>query len=280
VFAGEDVPPATLRFEGIKVKAGEENLGSRGDLLDYCPLIHRVQSGEKVDVLALRPVNVGVNTTTIGFHTCRGQLNGDPLACNSTPYIRFDFNDPTEIADWSRIKSETKDRGEAYTSEVKDGKLWLSYRWKDTSRYIFSYNRAIRNVRLEVKFNITQGEYTEINLHCRIKDKSYKDNREVFNNSYTLIVKNNGEWGIHTANPAVFFHLETSSLIDQGLGSNTVALVCQDNQISFYINGHLIHTVTDDSFQAGSVGIAIAPYSIDRGPITEVNFEYITISEP
>jgi hypothetical protein len=281
VFAGEEVPPAVASFEDIQAEAIGKNLGSRGDLLDYCRLVSRVQSGEKVDIFALRPVNVGVKTTTIGLHMCRGQFNGDPLACANVPYIHISFDDPSEIADWYRRTTEM-DAPERYQVDVRDGKLWLKYETKEVRKaYIFIYGaQSFNNVYLETKTTFVDGNNTEVLLFCQISSDENLGTR-----LYGAKINRYGIWSIGPFSPTLKFLGENgglSNFIQPGGGTNKMAIKCENKKVSLFINDILISTAPLEQLESGTMGVAFNQFDRNLDPhlVIEVNFDYFLISEP
>ncbi|RLC99730.1 MAG: hypothetical protein DRI77_02065 [Chloroflexi bacterium] len=68
-----------------------------------------------------------------------------------------------------------------------------------------------------------------------------------------------------------------SSAIKTGEQSNDIRAVCQGDELSFYINGELLETVSDDSHARGDVGIGAGSGSAGGG---RVQFDNFVVTKP
>jgi hypothetical protein len=71
---------------------------------------------------------------------------------------------------------------------------------------------------------------------------------------------------------------ETSDAIQQGVGaSNHLKVVCQGDGFSFYVNGVYLTSVSDDTFGAGSIGLAVGTF--DESGV-QVHFDNLKVTAP
>jgi hypothetical protein len=77
-------------------------------------------------------------------------------------------------------------------------------------------------------------------------------------NQYVFIVRQDGTYFIRRrldGQETTLSGLSTSSFIRPGVATNVLSVIAQGPQLSFFANGHLLDTVTDDTFTVGRVGL-------------------------
>lgn len=78
------------------------------------------------------------------------------------------------------------------------------------------------------------------------------------NNQYVFIVRQDGTYFIRRrldGQETTLSGLSTSSFIRPGIATNVLSVIAQGPQLTFFVNGHLLDTVTDETFKLGRVGL-------------------------
>ena len=100
-------------------------------------------------------------------------------------------------------------------------------------------------------------------------------------NFYAFLIRSDGRYGIEKAvdgNRATLIEPTYSSYINQGMDAvNLIHIACIGSSLSLSVNGHLLATVTDDSFTDGDIALVADAVG---GTFTEVAFDNIIVTEP
>ncbi len=95
----------------------------------------------------------------------------------------------------------------------------------------------------------------------------------VFRSNYRFLICTDGSYGLTLKDQASALIQSNSPFVNQGIGKeNVIAVVASGSQIRLAINHHFLTTITDSSFQHGSIGVA-AVISISLADVTEVAFK-------
>jgi uncharacterized repeat protein (TIGR02543 family) len=141
---------------------------------------------------------------------------------------------------------------------------------EDTETMLDSY---FSDFVLEVDTKLVDG--TDNNWHgvvCRFQD---------LGNYYAFNISADGYYYI-----AKFVDYEQTALVDATPSAyintgwdvvNTMRIECDGNSLSFWVNGHLLDTVTDNSFSDGDIGLLATSW---EGSLTEIAFDNLVITEP
>jgi hypothetical protein len=168
------------------------------------------------------------------------------ITSSATLVYEDDFDDPgsgwtvesTEHSDWYYESGE-------YHGLVKSGNF--SSWWPSPSSEILT------DFILETDGKLVSGQpsYGSYGLCFRYQDK---DNFYLFlvgGNGYYLIgTRTNGQW-VRLAD------MKKSDSIAGGNNTNHLKVICKGSKIAVYANGHLLTTITDESFSDGRVGVII-----------------------
>jgi hypothetical protein len=181
------------------------------------------------------------------------------------------FNDDFSSQQASEDKGWGFDSGEASTWSWSANQLAVSL----TKKQWIGYNSpdgTYDDFGAETEAQATSSEYAEYGIRFRAE----KDNYYIFavstTGKYYVQKKVDGEWAAPDPVKST-----ASDYIKKGKAKNTLAVLAQGSQISFYINGFLVKTITDDSIASGSVGVFGATGDDDS---TEVAFSRLTILTP
>jgi hypothetical protein len=194
-----------------------------------------------------------------------------PTVAPSSPGVLFndDFSSQTASEDngWVFDTGESVDTTWAPNQFIitLKKKQWIGLSWPDGS-----YD----NFGAEAVAQPTTDQYAEYGIVFRVSGdntdtRSYYTFAVTTDGKYYVQKKVNGKW-VDT-NPV---KMTASSYVKKGQARNTLAVLAQGSQISLYINGSPVKTITDDSITEGQVGIFIATGDNDSA---EVVFSRLTI---
>jgi len=143
-------------------------------------------------------------------------------------------------------------------------KQWLGLSWPDGT-----YD----NFGAEAEAQPTTDEYAEYGIVFRVSGdtdtRSYYTFAVTTDGKYYVQKKIDGKWADTDPVKAT-----ASSYIKKGKTRNTLAVLTQDSQISLYINGSPVKTITDDSITEGQVGVFVGT---SDNASAEVTFSRLTI---
>lgn len=129
------------------------------------------------------------------------------------------------------------------------------------------------NVRIDVRVNNRGTNNNNINLICRYSDEGW----------YEVSVANNGLYWFWAYDGAKNNYAKIadggSNKIKSGKETNDYTLVCNDRNLTLYINGAETRTYTDNQyvFRQGQIGVGAS--SFNDLPV-KVEFDYVQISPP
>jgi len=126
-------------------------------------------------------------------------------------------------------------------------KQWLGLSWPDGT---------FDNFGAEAEAQPTTDEYAEYGIVFRVSGdqdtRSYYTFAVTTDGKYYVQKKIDGQWADIDPVKAT-----ASSYIKKGKARNTLAVLTLDSQISLYINGSPVKTITDDSITEGQVGVFV-----------------------
>jgi len=174
--------------------------------------------------------------------------------------FKDDFSDLT--TGWENVNNiyELKGYSEnAYVISVKnaDSRSWSvpGLRFKD--------------VQVSVDAKRISGEQdTNFGLICRYQDP---------NNYYSYLISSDGYYALIRISEGeeVLLGMEQfvySDVIAQGDGLNKISISCIGDQLSLTVNGKTLHSVRDDSFCAGDVGLIVETREAGAASVLFSNF--------
>ncbi len=160
-----------------------------------------------------------------------------------------DFSDPNTSKDngWSADAGTNVDYALApnqHTITVKK-KQWLGIDWPNGSYGDFG---------VEVEGNAVGTDYTEYGITFRIGGSTDKRSYYIFgitnDGNYYLFKRLDGEW----ASPDLV-KLTASPFVKQGTAKNVLRVLARGSEITLYINGNKVQTITDEALTSGEVGV-------------------------
>jgi len=138
--------------------------------------------------------------------------------------------------------------------------------WSSTTTTNYKVGRLIDFVAEVDARKIPEGEDgTDRSILFR-----YKDN----NNFYGFYVAANGKYSVWKLVENKWNKLidwTKSDYIKAGTATNKLKVVCQGQKMDFYVNGHKVDTVNDNTFTEGEIAISVT--SLEETPTTEYHFD-------
>jgi len=250
-------------------------LATDGTMKDYCDVI---RSHSSSDTLSMSVIRYGTS------EILEGQLNGRELEVtgNFDTGTGSDTGTTTEapafyteefdgdLSNWTYWVIYGDENGVGLNAD--NSKLNVLLSAKDTSVYVFYDPYIYEDVILEVQADNAGKNNNNVSLVCR-----YDETAETW---YEFSIANNGLYWIYAYDGGYNeVYSGGSNLIKTGKNSNIYTVGCIGNVLSLFINGQEVHTFQETTYglKEGQVGVNVT--SFDILPI-EIDFEYLTISEP
>lgn len=147
--------------------------------------------------------------------------------------------------------------------EIPESFLYAYYIYQE-----YSYD----NVRVDIKVENRGVNTQQVSLVCRVGEEGW----------YEFAVQSDGLWELYGVSGG-YDRLTNggSNAINQGKDVNEYTLICNDDEISFFINGEELRgspfTDNEYSFAEGGVGFSISAL---RAIPVQIEVDYVKISEP
>lgn len=147
--------------------------------------------------------------------------------------------------------------------EIPESFLYAYYIYQD---YVYD------NVRVDIKVENRGVNSQQVSLVCRVGDDGW----------YEFAVQSDGLWYLYAVSGG-YDRLTNggSNDINQGKAVNEYSLVCNEDEISFFINGEepkgSPYKENEYSFREGGVGFSISAL---RAIPVQIEVDYVKISEP
>jgi hypothetical protein len=156
-----------------------------------------------------------------------------------------DFSDPA--SGWRKISDDTRD------SNYDNGEYSLTVKKWNWGDWIVNRNAGkFADMSLDIDARLVSGSFQSgygVIFRAQNDDSFYR-----------ILVSGLGEFSIQKRVGGVVHVLQKyakSSFINQGTEANHLKIVCKGKQIDLACNGHLLASITDDSFSEGFVGVAV-----------------------
>jgi hypothetical protein len=192
-----------------------------------------------------------------------------PVVFESEAFYQEEFE--TETADyWSWWLTLGDDRDvDIYT---ENGYLVTELNANDTYLYLTYDEYTYTDVGVAVVFENRGVNNNNVSLVCRLSDDD---------GWYEFNVASNGLYDIlrwdQRNNKYVTIASGGSNSINQGKDENAYGATCVDDELTLFINGTKVKTVTDRNLREGLVGIGVASFNVS--PVV-VEVDAIEIFEP
>lgn len=162
---------------------------------------------------------------------------------------------------------------EEATIDADEGALKFVNNGPDLYTYVYYEPYTYTDVRIDIEAENLATNDNSITLFCRYSDDL---------GWYEYNIDNDGEWTLYyydnvVAQKYVQLYDGGSTAIRMGRDTNTYTMICQDQEMSLYINGQFTHSFSHKDLKEGQVGFGVSSY--DSYPV-RVNVNWFEISEP
>ncbi|UCH61536.1 MAG: serine protease [Anaerolineales bacterium] len=278
------------------VKAGDlitrlENLvlASDGTLSSYCDIL---RSHKPEDTLAVEVVRWASG------EILAGQLNGRDLQVTSV-LTNLDSNTNTNdqtSASTDIVNPAASQTGDYYyytefdgsldsweqimilgdeqdvTAKTENSRVRVEIDNTDTYAYFVYTDYDYSDVRIETLAENLGRNNNNVSLICRASDQGW----------YEFNIANNGKYwfywyDIDTGRGYVQLWEGGSTAIKMGANTNEYIAICQGAELTLYINGVKVKSVTDITLKSGKVGLSVSSFNVT--PII-IEFDYFAVTVP
>ena len=185
-----------------------------------------------------------------------------------------------------------------YTEEFKEGlDSWFSFTFGDDNRvdmnvvedglafsltpasdqtlstYLINSEYLYTDVRIDLVATNNGNNSNDVGIVCQLNENGW----------YEFSISNGGSYAIYAydENQDEFIELSSgnSPSIKTGLSTNMYTAVCKGSEISVYINGELVETVDDTTFNYGEGQVGLEVSSLYNLPV-DVVINSVAVSEP
>jgi len=196
----------------------------------------------------------------------------EPAVSDAQDFFTEEFDGSTDNWTYFITKNDTTADDGGVAPFTEDGFLIF-----DLSKYLNVYAMyepyTYDNVRIDVRVDNRGTNNNNINMLCRYSDEGW----------YEISVANNGLYWLYAYDGLKNTYAKIadggSNKIKAGKEVNDYAFVCNDRNLTLYINGFETRVYTDNQyvFRRGQVGIGASSF---KDLPVKVEFDYIQISEP
>ena len=195
-----------------------------------------------------------------------------PAQSSGEQFFTEDFNG--DLGNWSQVVSLNNSSGDKSQAKISVDSGYLVFDLgKELIGYEFYKPHTYKNVRVDVNVDNRGTNVNDILLVCRASDEGL----------YLVNVANSGLFSFYAFDGTKKSYTRIadggSTKIKSGKAVNEYSLVCNDRNLTLYINGSQVRSYTDNLFvfREGQVGVGVA--SEDQIPV-KVEFDWVKISEP
>ncbi len=196
----------------------------------------------------------------------------EPGLPTSTPQPEALYSDDFSDADsgWDVYDDEDA------SAEYADGKFAITVKSSKWLAWANSNEVDLDDVVIEVNASMISGsEDNEFGVICRYQDKD---------NFYYFIISADGYAGItrmsgddQTIISSAEGKYQQSDVVNQGLATNSIKVVCAGDNLELYANGELIAQAQDATISGGDIGLIVGTY--DEGNV-RIEFDDVMVSAP
>jgi hypothetical protein len=195
-----------------------------------------------------------------------------PAKSSGEQFFTEDFNG--DLGNWSQVVALNNSSGDKSQAKISVDSGYLIFDLgKELIGYEFYKPYTYKNVRVDVSVDNRGTNVNDILLVCRASDEGL----------YLVNVANSGLFSFYAFDGTKKSYTRIadggSNKIKSGKEVNKYSLVCNDKNLTLYINDFLVRTYTDNlfAFREGQIGVGVA--SEDQVPV-KVEFDWVKISEP
>ncbi len=196
----------------------------------------------------------------------------------SQQFFTEEFDAPLS-SDWDilTVTGSTDADPDKVTVETDGGRLIWDFDSEYVYYYMFYNAYEYDNVRLDVRADNRGRNNNSISLICRYDpDTGWYEFNIANSGVYDILygeVRPNGDIAYNTiANGG-------SLAIKQGMGVNEYAIICEDNELTLFINGDEVTSIQENRYglRSGQVGMSVSSFNVL--PIL-IEMDWVQISEP
>ncbi|MBI3151494.1 MAG: hypothetical protein HYZ21_05145 [Chloroflexi bacterium] len=247
---------------------------------------------------SLRPIVFIVGLILVVSLACVGLSNNEPTVAPQQPVVQQE--QPTEVppTEIPSTEAPVASSGPFFTEEFDSDPQWyyevikgneksdpetVSYEF-DSSRMIFEIpeealfayyiyqGHTYDSVRLDIKVENRGVNTQQVSLVCSFSDDGW----------YEWAVQSDGRWELYAVSDGYHrMHNGASNFIKQGKDVNEYGMICDNNEISFFVNGEepkgSPYTDRKYALRDGNVGFSIS--SLRAIPVL-IEVDWFKISEP
>jgi hypothetical protein len=183
-------------------------------------------------------------------------------------YFNDDFDDTT--SGWPTLSASTVITN--YDTDSGRYRIWVDV---DEIKDVTAINGELEypDARIEVSTTNKGVLDNALGIICRYENEE---------NYYFFVISNDGYYGIGRKVNSIFpFYLTGENNMVEGgdilTDSNSLKAICSGSALSFYVNGTLLASVTDDSLTSGWVGLLASSMG---DPGVDVYFDDLVVAKP
>jgi hypothetical protein len=187
--------------------------------------------------------------------------------------LEANFN---ELDNWSQFgfNFRTGEETNNYTIETRGQKLYIEVPERNTTvQALYKTGFGKPGVQIDVGVETVAGPNTNhASVICRSNDKGW----------YEFSITSGGLWFIYKFEYANDFSLlanGASTAINMQKAKNHLTVICQGDELSFYVNDVKLDSVRDSQFADGSIGVAASSFYISGAGVEFENL-MVTIPDP
>ncbi len=202
------------------------------------------------------------------------QVENVPPASPAAGQQYFTEEFDTDSGNWSPVIKKNTDTGDPSLAKIDiTGSRLVFSLDKNLIAYMFYQPYEYTNVRIDAHVENRGTNVNDILLVCRDSSEGH----------YLVNVANSGLFAMYAFDAASNSYARIadggSKKIKSGKEFNDYGLVCNDRDITLYINGAKVRQYTDNRFvfHSGKIGVGVA--SEDQIPV-KIEFDSVKISEP
>ena len=269
VQPGSAAAAAGIQAGDVITQLDQQSLGENGLLTEYCNILRAAGPGQ--------PLNFEGYRSSTG-EPIQGQLRAGGVAVPATPtpteiprvdgvlnrqaaeagdvYFRYDFVEDLEGMDYFYTSGDPN----SVSWEIIDGALRVEFQSIHTYIYFVYQQLTTPDVRLNIRVANLGENDNYSSLICRYTEMGW----------YEFSVSSTGLYQIYRYDPTLSDPYKEladggSFSIRMGQKENDISAVCLGNQLTLYINGVAVRTVTNNELDNGRVGFSVA--SLTRPPV-------------
>lgn len=181
--------------------------------------------------------------------------------------------------DWSILTVTASDKADPdkVTVDAQDGKLVWNFDSERVYYYLFYGAFDYEDVRLDVRADNRGRNNNSVSLICRYDpDGGWYEFNIANNGLYDIL------YGEETSSGSIAYEQIAnggSNSIKQGKEVNEYAITCKGDELTLFINGEEVNSITEKNYglRSGQVGVSVS--SFDVLPII-IEMDWVKISEP